>query len=53
LVVVHFYFPILVDISKDFDMAWLMPYLEEAAAAILAIAPLGAVLHGPSLDREG
>jgi hypothetical protein len=39
--------------TNDTTMALLMPYLEEAANAVLAIAPLEAVLRGPSLDREG
>lgn len=63
LAVVHFRFSNLVDVSevveglprgiRDSDMALLMPCLEEAADAVLAIAPLEAVLYGPSLDREG
>ena len=60
---VHFHFPGLVDISelaegfprntRDSDMVFLMPRLEEAANAVLMIAPLEAILHGPSLDHEG
>ena len=30
-----------------------MPQLEETADTILRIAPLDAVLHGPSPDHEG
>ena len=39
--------------SKDSDMVLLMPYLEEATDAVLAIAPPEVVLHGPSTGREG
>jgi hypothetical protein len=62
LVVVHFCFRGLVDVGEvaeglprntdDTDMALLMPHLEEAADAILAIAPLDAVLHSPSPNRK-
>jgi hypothetical protein len=34
-------------------MALLMPRLEEAIDVVLAIAPLEAVLCGPSPDHEG
>jgi len=60
---VHFCFFDLVDVSevaeglpggtRDFDMALMMPCLEEAIDAVLAIAPLQAVLYNPSPDREG
>jgi hypothetical protein len=63
LAVAHFGFSDLVDIgevaeglhggTRDSDMVLLMPCLEEVADAILAIAPLEAVLCGPSPDREG
>lgn len=63
LAAVHFWFLGLVDVcevARRFpvsvdpnDVAFLMPYLEEAADAVLAIAPLEAILRGPSLDREG
>jgi hypothetical protein len=63
LAVVHFCFLGQVDVSevakglprgtRDSDMVLLMPHLEEAADAVLAIAPLGAVLRDPSLDRKG
>ena len=60
---VHFRFADLVDIrevpeglprnTNDTDMVLLMPKLEEAADAVLRIALLDTVLHGPSSDREG
>ena len=63
MAVVQFCFSDLVDVSevakglpkgtRDSNMALLMPHLEGAADAVLAIALLEAVLHGPSLDREG
>ena len=33
------------------DLAFLMPHLEDAADAILAIAPLDDILRGPSPDH--
>lgn len=63
LAVVHFLFPSLVDISevaegfprntKDSNVAFLMPRLEEATDAVLAIAPLVEILHDPLLEHEG
>jgi hypothetical protein len=63
LAMVHFWFLDLVDVyevARGFpvsadpnDLALLMPRLEEAVDTILAIVPLEAILHGPSLDREG
>ena len=63
LAVVHSCFSNLVDVdevaeglpwgTRDSDMALLMPRLEGAIDAILAIGPLEAILHGPSLDHEG
>ena len=63
LAIVHFQFCDLMDVrevARGFpmqvhysDMAFLMPCLEEAANVIIAIAPLEAILHGPSLDHEG
>lgn len=63
LAMVHFRFPSLVDISevaegfqrntRDSDMAFLMPRLEEAADVILAITPLAAILRGPSPNHKG
>jgi hypothetical protein len=38
--------------TRDSDMAFLMPRLEEATDVVLAIAPLAKILYGPSLDRE-
>jgi hypothetical protein len=59
----HFHFPGLVDVNevverfpentKDSNVAFLMPRLEEAINAVLAIAPLAKILYGPLLDREG
>jgi hypothetical protein len=58
----RFHLPGLVDVSKvaegfpentrDSDVAFLMPRLEEAVDAVLAIAPLAEILHGPSSDHE-
>jgi hypothetical protein len=63
LVVVDFRFHGLVDVGEvaeglprntdDTDMALLMPHLEEAANAILVIAPLDAVLRSPSPNCKG
>lgn len=63
LAVVHFHFPSLVDVSevaegfhgntRDSNMAFLMPCLEEATDVVLAIAPLEAILYGPSVDHKG
>ena len=63
LAVVQFCFPDLVDVhevaeglprnTNDTDMALLMPRLEEATNVVLRIAPLDAVLHGPSSYRKG
>jgi hypothetical protein len=39
--------------TDDTDMALLMPHLEEATDAILAITPLDAVLRSPSPNRKG
>ena len=60
---VHFRFPGLVDISEVAEglprgtrgskMALLMPRLEEAVDAVLAIALPEVVLRGPSTSREG
>ena len=62
LVAVHFWFLGLVDVcevARGFpasadptNMAFLMPYLEEAVDDVLAIALLEEILHGPSSDRE-
>lgn len=61
--VVHFWFHDLVDVrevARGFpmdvnrtDMAFPMPYLEEATDAVLAFAHLEDILRGRSLDREG
>ena len=63
LAVVHFCFLGLVDVRKvaegllkntnDTNMVLLMPHLEKVIDAGLAIAPLDAVLYGPSPDHEG
>lgn len=63
LAVVHIHFPDLVDISeaaeglprdtRDSNMAFLMPHLEEAADTVLVITPLEVILHSPSSDCEG
>jgi hypothetical protein len=59
----HFHFPGLVDVNevvegfpentRDSDMAFLMPRLEEAIDVVLAIALVAKILYGPLLDREG
>lgn len=61
LAVVYFQFPSAVNVHEvvgsflrgvdPVDLAFLMPLLEDAADAILAIAPLDDILCGPSLDR--
>jgi hypothetical protein len=62
LAVVHSHFFDLVDVrvvrgmaknNDDTTTALLMPQLEGVVDAILAVAPLDAVLRGPSSDREG
>jgi hypothetical protein len=63
LAVVHSRFSNLVDVgevaeglpwgTRDSDMVLLMPRLKGAIDAVLAVAPLEAVLRGPSPDREG
>lgn len=63
LVVVHFRFCHLVDVhevaagylgcvTKE-EVSALIPMLEGATDAVLAIAPLEAILRGPSPSREG
>ena len=61
LAVVHFRFLGLVDVREvaggfltgvnPNDLMFLMPHLEDAADAVLAIAPLEDILYGPSSDR--
>lgn len=63
LAMVHFHFPGLVDVSKvvegfprntkDSDMVFLMPLLEEPTDAMLEIAPLEEILCGPSWTVKG
>jgi hypothetical protein len=62
LAVVHSHFSDLVDVcvvrgmaedNEDMATTLLMPQLEGAIDAIPSIAPLDAVLRGPSPDRKG
>lgn len=63
MAMVYFCFPGRVDVcevvegflggARDLDVRFLMPSLEDAADAVLAIAPIEAILYGPSSDHEG